>query len=140
MKLIRVCLIGILLNIGFSTVAFADLAIVVHPSNDNTLIISQLRKIYLGKSLTFPDGSHVIPIDTTSEESFKFFLKNVLQKNEAGLHSYWSRMLFSGKGKPPKEVNSSADVLEIITKNKSAIGYVEVDKIDSRVKVILMID
>ncbi|MCP4392683.1 MAG: phosphate ABC transporter substrate-binding protein [Alphaproteobacteria bacterium] len=116
------------------------MAIVVHPSNDSILVKSQLRKIYLGKSQTYPNGAHVIPLDNSSKGLYDYFLANVLRKNESNLNSYWSRMIFSGKGKPPKQVDGSADVLEIVSKNKSAIGYVKSDEVDGRVKVILTIE
>ncbi len=140
MKIIKIFLVGILLNIGLSTTAFASMAIVVHPDNDNLISKSQLRKIYLGKTKTYPDGKHVIPLDTNTSSIKEIFNKQVLRKDDSNLHSYWSRMIFSGKAKPPKEVDTSSDVLEIVSKNKSAIGYVLSDEIDDRVKVILVIE
>ncbi len=143
MKLIKIFLFGILLNIGFSTVAFASISIIVHPENTSEVNKTQLRKIYLGKSLTYPDGSHVIPLDISSGKTRDFFNKAVMNKAQHGLNAYWSRMIFSGKGKPPKEVDGYTDVLEIVSKNKSAIGYVssdEVDNIHGKARVILIIE
>ncbi len=143
MKTINLFLFGILLNIGFSTVAVAGIAIVVHPDNSNELDKTHLRKIYLGKALNYPDGSHVIPLDIAVSDTRDYFNKTIMFKAQHSLHAYWSRMIFSGKGKPPKEVDGTEDVLDIVSKNKSAIGYIssdDVDNINGRAKIVLTIN
>ena len=44
--------------------------------------------------------------------------------------------MFSGKGKPPQEMASDADVLAYIAANPNAIGYVDANSVDSTVRVI----
>ena len=42
----------------------------------------------------------------------------------------------SGKGKPPKELGTDAEVLKHVAKNINAIGYVNAGSVDDSVKVL----
>jgi ABC-type phosphate transport system substrate-binding protein len=61
----------------------------------------------------------------------------VTDKSGSQLKSYWSKMVFSGKGNPPKEVANSAEVLKQIAANPNAIGYVEKGAVNATVKPVL---
>ena len=54
----------LLLSILFSGAAFAEVAVIVHPSNANALGDSDISRIFLGKSKTFADGGQAVPIMT----------------------------------------------------------------------------
>ena len=120
--------------------AQAGIAVIVHPDNPNTLDASQVRKIFLAKVRSFPDGSEVLPIDQeVGTEARNLFVSEVLKKDEGNLNSYWARMLFSSKGKPPKVINNAAEMKALIAGNKNAIGYINSEQVDSSVKVLVTI-
>ena len=129
-----------LFAIGLAYPAFADVAVVVHPSNTSKLDETQVRNIYLGKVKLFGNGTAVYPIDIKPGDAARQeFVSKLLRKSEANLNAYWARMLFSSKGKPPAEVADSAAVLAAVASNKSAIGYVDASKVDNSVKVLMVI-
>lgn len=41
-----------------------------------------------------------------------------------------------GKGKPPKELSSDADIIKFVAENPGAIGYVDAASVDGSVKVL----
>jgi hypothetical protein len=97
----------------------------------------QVSDIYLGKSTTYPDGSTALPIaQVEAESAHQEFSNAVIDKSESQLKSYWSKMVFSGKGTPPKELPNSGEVLKLISSNPSLIGYVDKTAADGSVKVI----
>ena len=61
-------------------------------------------------------------------------------KSSAQVKAAWSRLVFSGKGTPPKELGSSADVKKFVAANADAIGYIEKSAVDGSVKVVLSVD
>lgn len=132
----------IILCIGllFSSLSFGATAIIVHPDNTNELKANDVRKIFLGKSKSFSNGDMATPIDLPDNNSnYPIFLKKVLRKSTSSLNAYWSRMMFSSKGLPPKtmkEVEAKAEVAN----NKNAIAYISQSNVDSSVKVILLIE
>jgi ABC-type phosphate transport system substrate-binding protein len=113
-------------------------AIIVHPSNANTLSKPDVTRLFLGKLTHYPDGSDAIPVEQKGSSSIHAeFAANILNKSTQQLKAYWAQQLFTGKGKPPKTVASSADVKKLVAENPALIGYIESEMADDSVKVIL---
>ncbi|OUS40156.1 phosphate ABC transporter substrate-binding protein [Oleispira antarctica] len=121
-----------------SMLSFAEVAVIISSANSNASIASgDITKIFLGKSKKFPDGSQAVPIDqddgTPARDAFN---EKVLGKSDSQLKSYWSRLIFTGKGTPPKQSGSDADVKALIAKNPNMIGYIDASAVDGSVKVV----
>jgi len=117
----------------------ADVAVVVSAKSAvSSLDKSQVSDIFLGKAATYPDGSQAVPIEQAEGAAVREEFHNwVTDKSGSQLKSYWSKMVFSGKGNPPKEVANSAEVLKQIAANPNAIGYVEKGAVNATVKPVL---
>ena len=128
--------ITIILGI-FANLACADVVVIVHPSNGSSLDKSAIEKIFLSKSKSFPGGGEVVPINqadgTAPRDEFD---SKVLGKSAAQLKAYWSKLVFTGKGNPPKDVASDADVKNLIANNPAMIGYIDAGAADGSVKVV----
>jgi len=117
--------------------SFADLVFVVNPANPNAIISdADLKKIYLGKSRSFPNGDSATPLDIANGKIREEFLEKFLQKNENNLKAYWSRMIFSGKGIPPESFKTPQDLKSAVASQKNAIGFIDSSMVDESVKVI----
>ncbi len=57
-------------------------------------------------------------------------------KNPAQMNAYWSKLIFTGQGQPPKAVGGDADVVSLVATNPSMIGYVHASAVHKGVKVI----
>ena len=68
------------------------------------------------------------------------FYNKVTGKQAAQVKAAWSRLVFSGKGTPPKELASSAEVKKFVAANPDAIGYIEKSAVDGSVKTVLTVD
>ncbi|NVJ49632.1 MAG: phosphate ABC transporter substrate-binding protein [Gammaproteobacteria bacterium] len=115
----------------------AEIAVIVHPSNNNTLTETDLTRMFLGKMKSFPSGESAVPVnmpegDATTDE----FNQKVLSKSASQLKAYWSKLVFTGKGTPPKDVASAEEMLKLVSSNPSLIGYIDASKVDASVKVI----
>jgi len=122
-----------------SMAVYADeVVIIVHPSNAlSEISVDDLKKIYLGKKKFFPDGKKVIPGDQPKgTESRKFFYGGIIGRSEAKLKSYWSRLIFTGKGSPPKVVGFDRIVKEWVANQPQAIGYIMRSTADDTVKIL----
>ncbi len=115
--------------------AWAELVIVVNPKNPATRMFpSQAAQFFLGGSVLFS------PVEQLEGSPVRLeFYKKVLEKEPAQVQAIWSKIVFTGKGKPPKECKSSADVKKLISENLNAIGYLEKADVDDSVKVIATI-
>ncbi|MDT0584052.1 MULTISPECIES: hypothetical protein [Alteromonadaceae] len=58
------------------------------------------------------------------------FNASVLGLTESRVQSYWAQMRFSGKSKPPQELESEQAVLEYLQNNQGAAAYLDESKAD----------
>lgn len=123
------------------TGASADVAVVVGAKSPlSTLSTEQASSIFMGKARTFPDGSPAVAVDQKESAPVRVeFYTKVLGKDEAQMKAYWSRLVFTGKGSPPKELDSSAAVKQAVGADPKLIGYIEKSAVDASVKVLLSV-
>ncbi|WP_299079200.1 phosphate ABC transporter substrate-binding protein [uncultured Paraglaciecola sp.] len=139
MKLIyRVALLNVfIVNLLFSQGAFAEVAVVVNPSNAATLSNDDIKRLFLGKSKSFPGGASAEPVNLKGSQATRGdFEQKALGKSSNQMKAYWSKLLFSGKANPPKEVANDAEVINLIKGNPAAIGYVDAASVNADVKVV----
>ncbi|WP_045855993.1 type 2 periplasmic-binding domain-containing protein [Teredinibacter purpureus] len=123
------------LMVSHSTLA--EVAVIVHPSNADAFADKDVTKIFLGKVKTFPSGGAVLPLgraegaEVTSE-----FNSKVLDKSASQLKSYWSKLVFTGKGTPPKEFESDGEILQLVATNPNMIGFVDAGSVADNVRVV----
>ena len=130
-------LIGAALSCSISFFSFAEVVVVVHPSNSASLDSKSVQRIFLGKEKKFSDGKEAIPINQVSSTAVRdAFDTNTLGRSSTQIAAYWSKLVFTGKGIPPKELDNDAAVLAIIADNPNAIGYVDSASVSDAVKVI----
>ncbi|HCU67137.1 MAG TPA: phosphate ABC transporter substrate-binding protein [Rheinheimera sp.] len=128
------CIAALLL----SQLAFAEVAVIVHPSNNNALDEATVAKIFLGREKSFADGKSVVPVSLSETAAASTaFNDTVLKKSSSQLKAYWSKLVFTGKGTPPKEITSDEEMIKLVATNPSLIGYVDASKVDASVKVAL---
>jgi ABC-type phosphate transport system substrate-binding protein len=127
----------ILSSVLCSTAYAGPVVIVGAKSPVRDLTKEQVSNLFLGKESKFPDGSMAVPIEQAEGSPVKDdFHSKVTSRSPAQLKSYWSKLVFSGKGSPPKEVPGSADVKKLVTANPNMIGYVDSTTVDSSVKAV----
>lgn len=133
-SLLKLCLGSMLV----SSAAFAEVAVIVNPANSNAVDVDAIKRIFLGKQTDFPDGSSAVAIDQTEgSQVVNEFNSKVLDRSASQLKAYWAKLIFTGKGSPPKKVGSDAEVLKIVSSEPDKIGYVDSASVDGSVKVLL---
>ncbi|WP_426195655.1 hypothetical protein [Massilia sp. DWR3-1-1] len=113
--------------------AFAEVvAVVGAKSPAASMSNEQVAQFFLGKSTT------MTPIDQPDGNPVRNeFYKKVADKDASQAKALWSKLVFTGKATPPKEVASSADVKKAVAADPKAIGYIEKSAVDATVKVVL---
>ncbi len=107
---------------------WADVVVIVNPSNQVNLSPEEIKNIFLGKAKYFPDGKPALPIQLKEgSPGYENFAEHVLQKNDNQLRAYWSRLVFTGRSTPPKEIATEEEVVNLVAHNPNLIGYVSQD-------------
>jgi len=122
-----------------STLAHSESIVVITSaaSSVSKLDKEQVANLFLGKSSSYPDGSAAVPIEQTDgSAAHEEFHKTVTEKSASQLKSYWSKMIFSGKGTAPKEAASNSVLLKLLAGNPAMIAYIDKNAVDKSVKVV----
>lgn len=121
-----------------SPLAQAEVAVIVHPSNASTLDADAVSKLFLGREKSFPGGAAAVPLALSDDAAATAeFNDKILKKPSSQLKAYWSKLIFTGKGTPPKEIASDAEMVKLISSNPNMIGFVDAKAVDGSVKVVL---
>jgi len=115
-----------------SVPALAEVVVVVNPkAAEASMTKDQIAQFFLGKS------SSMTPVDQPEDAPIRAeFYKKVTDKEASQAKALWSKLVFTGKATPPKEVANSAAVKAAVAANPKAIGYMEKSAVDSSVKVV----
>ena len=125
----------------FSQSLQAAVAVITHTGVDEIgFSKSKLAKIYLGKLKHYSNGEKIKAgnLPKTSK-AYKKFHKIVVKKSDAALNRYWSKLKYTGKGKPPKTLATSREVIKWVASTKGAIGYIDGKYLNKSVKVVLIL-
>ena len=139
-SIVSIFIVFPLLVLG-SLSSYAGLVVVVHPANSMQAISKEdLKRIYLSKKKEFSDGSLIAPLDHPKDsEAKKVFYKKVVGKSLSQVSSYWSRLIFTGKGVPPRVMRGDEEIKVWVAAHPEGIGYIDKKNIDDSIKVILNI-
>lgn len=131
-------LLAATLTLGMASFAWAEVAVIVHPSAGfDSLTEDDVARLFLGKSKSFPAGGQAVPVNQNEGSAARDkFNEGVCKKNASQYKAYWSQLVFTGKGTPPKDAGDDAAVKALVAANPTMIGYVDASAVDASVKVV----
>ena len=132
MKFILVSLLMLL-----STSALGDVVVVV---NKDSLITSlndlQVANIFLARTNRFPNGEKSKPIELKKGDARSHFYQNISGKTPKQLTAYWTTLVFSGKGRPPKGFTDYNELLKTFDLESGAITYLELGQVTENMRIV----
>ena len=116
----------------------AELVLVANPNSGiESLSKSDVINIYLGRYRRLETGSTATPIDLGEDTDDKAaFYRQLVNKNLAEINAYWSRLVFSGKTRPPMQVDHPDEALKLVASNPNALAYVERSAVSPQVMIV----
>lgn len=86
----------------------------------------ELSAIFMRRTRSWPDGVDILPVDQPARSALREdFSRAIHGKSVAFVTRYWQRVIFSGRGIPPVEEATDAAVLELVGRDRGAVGYVD---------------
>ena len=96
---------------------------------------NDLKDVFTGASTSLGGGS-VVPILLKSGTANEEFLQAYIGKNDTAYRAGWRSLVFSGQATMPKSVDGDAAVVEFVSHNAGAIGYISKATPHEGVKVL----
>ncbi len=124
-------LISLLAGTMLLQMAKADLVIIVHPSMNEAISTDDISRVYTGRASTLE------PVNLNDASPLRsVFDEKALGRTSSQIKAHWSKLVFTGKGSPPKEFPSDDEVINYVANNEFSIGYVDSSKVNDSVKVL----
>jgi hypothetical protein len=138
-RITQLCIAGFCML--WAACSHAEIVVIVAANSPiATLSQAEVSDIFLCKSATFPGGSQAVPIDQAEGSPIRLeFYSKTTGKTPELLKAYWSKMIFTGQGEPPREITDSEKIKKLVANNPHYIGYIDKNAVDSSVKMVLSI-
>jgi ABC-type phosphate transport system substrate-binding protein len=123
-----------------TSTAAADVAAVVSAKSAvSAATPQQIADIYLGRSSRFPDGTPAVPCDLAegSPTREEFYAK-IVGKSAAQMKAHWAKIIFTGRGQPPREVANSEEAKKLVQSNPQTVCYIDSTAVDKSVNVLFI--
>jgi ABC-type phosphate transport system substrate-binding protein len=129
--------IGLALSLGTAVTKADVVAVVSAKSPITALSMSQVADLFSGRANRFPNGLQAFPVDQAEGSAIRDeFYNKVVGKTPAQVKSYWSKIIFTGRGQPPPTVSDNIEMKKRIRDNPAAIGYIDRTMVDDSVRVL----
>ncbi|MGN2247691.1 phosphate ABC transporter substrate-binding protein [Frateuria sp. GZRR35] len=122
-----------------TTPAFAGLAVIVSAKSPAAALDkAAAASLYLGKTTALPGGGSAKLYDLPdSNPARERFYQAVAGKSASQVKAVWSRLVFSGRALPPRELANDAAVVKAVAADPAAVGYVDDSALDGSVKAVV---
>lgn len=126
----RALALALAVVVAFATPARAETpagvrVIVGADSHESKLDRRTVAELFLKKRTRWDDDHAVLPVDLKQDSRVREkFSKDVLGRDVSSVRRYWAQLVFSGRGVPPPELESEAEVVKYVASHAGAIGYV----------------
>ena len=117
----------LLLLLCFTTPSLAAGVIVITHKNVNldSLDTKTLRYIYLGKKIIWDAGGRIFPAVLEEGPAHQEFLRVFIHKTPAQFTTHWKRMSFAEKSMEIKIFATEKEMMDFVSSQEGAIGYIE---------------
>lgn len=130
-------LLGHALLSGIS-LAGAGIAVVAHKDSPVAqLTREEVAALFLGKRKLSNDVS-VVPIDSKDSALRDRFYQSVADMNGLRVKAYWSRIVFSGQGRPPQAA-AAPEARERLAVESGAVTYLPADQVTPDMKIVFSV-
>ncbi len=136
-RILRSCILASALTFA-AMPAFAGMVVVTSAKSPvKTLSKDDVAALYLGKTTSLPGGGNAKLYDLgDANPGREKFYQGTTGKSAAQVKSVWSRLVFSGRALPPKELSDDAAVIKAVAADPAAVGYVDSGSVGDSVQVV----
>lgn len=115
----------------------ANEVVVLHPANTQAIKSSELRSIFQMRRRSWQDGTPVrVFVLPDNHPVHQAFCKNTLGVFPYRLRKAWDRLVFTGTGQQPTQVESIQAMRDIIQQTPGAIGYLPENLLDPSLRAL----
>jgi ABC-type phosphate transport system substrate-binding protein len=109
----------------FAVQAKAQVIVIANPSVKAADVSKgDLKDVFTGASTSLKEGGNVTPVLQKAGPAHDEFLQAYIGKNDTAFRAGWRSLVFSGQATMPKSLDSESSVVDFVSHNAGAIGYI----------------
>ncbi|HYG32205.1 MAG TPA: hypothetical protein VD810_04360 [Methylophilaceae bacterium] len=135
---VKLATLGLVLMCTAVEAAAEVVMVVGRNSPIQSLSRHDITDIFLGNATSLPNVGKVTPLDQGDESVRAEFYQDFTGRNLSQIKTHWARNIFTGRGYPPKAVNSIDELKSLLQRNPKAIAYVRPEKVDESMRVLTL--
>ena len=126
----------IMLLLTLPTTVWAELVIVAGGNSDiNPLSEAEVRQLFSGH-LKVVAGQRVQALDLPGHtQSREEFYRKLMGRTPEQMRAYWTRLIFTGQGKPPREVSNTQELITLVNSGEY-IGYLPAEEVGTDLRIL----
>jgi ABC-type phosphate transport system substrate-binding protein len=114
-----------------------DAVFIAHPGVSDTISADDAKNILLGIKTKWDGGAGNIKLIVLAEGPVhEKVIRDYTQRSPDQFDKYWKKLVFTGKGIAPAAAKTDAEVVEFVSKNTGAFGYVAKESAGDKVKIL----
>lgn len=139
MQVLLRCLLLTLL-VGATTALATEIALVTAREGAIRQIErNDAEQLYLGRLSALPNGTPVRLHDLPPGPIRNAFYQHLIRKNALQTRAHWSRMVFTGRARPPVETSGHEAMIGAILADPNAIGYLPAEFVPDSLRTLLVV-
>ena len=133
----KLVIISLFYFLNAPAIAETELVVVVAKNSPVEILNNrEVANIFLSRTKQFPNGDRAVPVERKNNLSRPYFYTRISGKTENQLEAYWTTLIFTGKGKPPKSLKSTEKVLMRLNKHPGTITYMLSNEVTENMKIV----
>jgi hypothetical protein len=115
----------------------ADIVVVTgNQSKVSSLTENEVRQLFSGQLRTL-SGQRVQPLDLPSTNRYREdFYRKLLGRSPDQMKAYWTRLIFTGQGQPPREIAGAQELTTLVNSSGEYIGYLPASEVSDQLRVL----
>lgn len=133
---LRTYFASLALTLCAASAGAAGVVVIGHPALAKLDAVT-VQKIYTGKVIEV-GGQAVVPVNSAVGSSLRLrFLQAYLSQDEDKYTAYWTVRRYIGKGAPPKELTSAAELIQFVQGTSGGVAYIDETDLKPNLNVLL---
>lgn len=127
--------LALALGFGLAHAGPDDLVVVAYPSVPK-LDLQTLQRLYTGRAVEVAGLSLVVANAAPGSSVRQRFLSQVVQLDDDRYRAYWTVRRHVGKGTPPRDLRSVAELVEFVQTTPGAVAYLTAAELKPGLNVV----
>lgn len=100
----------------------------------------QVAEIFLAQAVHYPGGGEASVLDQKLGSAVRNeFYSKVAGRSPEQMKAHWAKMMFTGRGQPPREAAGNAAVRRLVAADPALIGYIDRAALNASVRAVLVV-